>query len=170
MNAAQLLLAAAFAAVAADEERGGHGVLARCRMRAKASDVDLFLGTGGEGHMHPGATLPFGMVQMAPSNGVQNRWTHCSGYHYDSTKLQGLTHTALSGTGLGDFGDLLLVPVCGSNEKPWPLDHDEECASPGLYAASTATGCGVEATATLRSGSTRVACPRRRRCGACNIQ
>ena len=166
MTAPLLWFAAAFAAVAADEERGGHGVLARCRMRAEASDVDLFLGTGGEGHMHPGATLPFGMVQMAPSNGVQNRWTHCSGYHYDSTKLQGLTHTALSGTGLGDFGDLLLVPVCGSNEKPWPLDHDEECASPGLYAASTATGCGVEATATLRSGSTRVACPRRRRCGA----
>ena len=62
MTAPLLWFAAAFAAVAADEERGGHGVLARCRMRAKASDVDLFLGTGGEGHMHPGAMLPFGMV------------------------------------------------------------------------------------------------------------
>ena len=84
--------------------------------------------------------MPFGMIQLSPSNGVQNRWTHCSGYHYESKKLQGLTHTALSGTGLGDFGDLLLMPICGRREKAWPLDHARECAAPGLYAAEVGAG------------------------------
>jgi len=61
--------------------------------------VDLFLGTGGHGHVHPAATVPFGMVQVGPDNGVDG-WDWCSGYHYSSTTIAGFSHTHLSGTGI----------------------------------------------------------------------
>ncbi|KAJ8599268.1 hypothetical protein CTAYLR_006779 [Chrysophaeum taylorii] len=122
------------------------------RRRSLPGAPDLLLGTGGDGHTHPGATRPFGMVQMSPSNGVRDRWTHCSGYHFGSRTFAGLTHTALSGTGLGDMGDLLARPTAGDGS----LDHRKECAVPGYYGLEVSRTCLVEATATKRVGFTRM--------------
>ena len=72
--------------------------------------VDPFIGTGGHGHTFPGATLPFGMVQVSPDNG-KNGWDWCSGYNYSSDSIQGFSHTHLSGTGIGDMLDISLLPV-----------------------------------------------------------
>ncbi len=60
--------------------------------------VDVFIGTGGHGHTFPGATVPFGMVQLSPDTGVGD-WDHCSGYHISDTSIMGFSHTHLSGTG-----------------------------------------------------------------------
>ena len=65
------------------------------------SFVDPFLGTGGHGHVYPGATIPFGMVQLSPDNGEEG-WDWSSGYHYSSKTIAGFSHTHLSGTGIGD--------------------------------------------------------------------
>src|SRR6186997_1890102 len=72
--------------------------------------VDPFIGTGGHGHTYPGATVPFGMVQLSPDNG-QNGWDWCSGYHYSSDSLAGFSHTHLSGTGIGDWCDISVMPA-----------------------------------------------------------
>ena len=123
-----------------------------CR-RTRDDTADVFLGTGSDGHTTPGATRPFGLVTVGPSNGVFNSWTHCSGYHYDSTTFHGLTHTALSGTGLGDLGDLLVTPL----SDDLTLDHNKECAVPGLYVLEL-NDSAVEATATRRAGLIRLTC------------
>ena len=65
--------------------------------------VDPFIGTGGHGHTYPGATLPFGMVQLSPDTRVDS-WDGCSGYHYSDSTIIGFSHTHLSGTGVGDYG------------------------------------------------------------------
>ena len=77
--------------------------------------VNVFIGTGGHGHTFPGATLPHGMVQLSPDTRLFG-WDACSGYYYDDTSIMGFTHTHLSGTGIGDYGDILFMPVVG--EKP----------------------------------------------------
>src|SRR6202051_2908063 len=74
--------------------------------------VDPFIGTGGHGHTFPGATVPFGMVQLSPDTDV-GRWDACSGYHHDDTSIMGFSHTHLSGTGVGDMLDVLVVPRTG---------------------------------------------------------
>ncbi|MDO4782293.1 MAG: GH92 family glycosyl hydrolase [Capnocytophaga felis] len=74
------------------------------------SYVDPFIGTGGHGHTYPGATTPFGMIQLSPVNGISG-WDWCSGYHHSDTLLIGFGHLSLSGTGIGDLNDILLMPV-----------------------------------------------------------
>ena len=74
--------------------------------------VDVFIGTGGHGHTYPGATVPFGMVQLSPDTGVGD-WDHCSGYHINDTSIMGFSHTHLSGTGAADLLDVLLMPAVG---------------------------------------------------------
>ena len=69
--------------------------------------VDPFIGTGGHGHTYPGATLPFGMVQLSPDTRNDGSWDGCSGYHYDDSLVLGFSHTHLSGTGCSDYGDIL---------------------------------------------------------------
>lgn len=147
------------------DEGGGSRLDLSCSQARPEGFPDLMIGTGGDGHTHPGATRPFGLVQVSPSNGVHGRWSHCSGYHFDSTTFSGLTHTALSGTGLGDFGDLLLKPVCGKSPADWPLDHEQECAEPGYYGLRLTPRCAVEATATKRAGYTRIKCDGLKPCG-----
>ncbi|MEE4215408.1 MAG: glycoside hydrolase family 92 protein, partial [Bacteroidales bacterium] len=71
--------------------------------------VDPFIGTAYHGHVFPGATLPFGMVQLSPDNGT-NGWDWCSGYHYSDTVIAGFGHTHLSGTGIGDLVDIVFLP------------------------------------------------------------
>jgi predicted alpha-1,2-mannosidase len=103
--------------------------------------VDPLIGTGGHGHTFPGAVVPFGMVQLSPDNPSKG-WDWTSGYHHSDNVLIGFSHTHLSGTGVGDLLDILLMPLQGdyeqqqSNEhkRPFALyDHADEQASPGFY-------------------------------------
>ncbi|UWY27467.1 GH92 family glycosyl hydrolase [Flavobacterium sp. TR2] len=87
-----------------------------------ANYVDPFIGTGGHGHTYPGATVPFGMLQVSPDNGVSS-WDWCSGYHYSDSIVSGFSHLHLSGTGIGDLADILFMPT---NKK---LDLTAKAAS-----------------------------------------
>ena len=73
--------------------------------------VDPFIGTGGHGHTFPGATTPFGMVQLSPDTRDDGSWDGCGGYHYSDSLMFGFSHTHLSGTGCSDYGDILMMPV-----------------------------------------------------------
>ena len=106
--------------------------------------VNPFIGTAGHGHTFPGATSPFGMVQLSPDTGLEG-WDWCSGYHYSDNSIIGFSHTHLSGTGRSDLMDVMLMPFvgdvklqAGTKENPdWGyrsrFSHDEEWASPGYY-------------------------------------
>ncbi len=74
--------------------------------------VNPFIGTGGHGHTFPGVTAPFGMVQLSPDTRLDG-WDGCSGYHYSDSIVYGFSHTHLSGTGVSDYGDILLMPTTG---------------------------------------------------------
>ncbi|MFT4663952.1 MAG: putative alpha-1,2-mannosidase [Polaribacter sp.] len=76
--------------------------------------VNPFIGTGGHGHTFPGATMPFGMVQLSPDTRLTG-WDGCGGYHYTDSIVYGFSHTHLSGTGVPDYGDILLMPVLESD-------------------------------------------------------
>ncbi len=75
--------------------------------------VNPFVGTGGHGHTFPGAIVPFGMVQLSPDTRLTG-WDGCSGYHYSDSVVYGFSHTHLSGTGISDYGDILLMPTVGA--------------------------------------------------------
>ena len=75
--------------------------------------VNPFIGTGGHGHTFPGATTPFGMVQLSPDTRIDGSWDGCSGYHYSDDVIYGFSHTHLNGTGVSDFGDIMLMPTMG---------------------------------------------------------
>jgi putative alpha-1,2-mannosidase len=94
-------------------------VLAACEgpERPVTDYVDPLIGTGAHGHTYPGATVPFGMVQLSPDNG-RSGWDWVSGYHYSDSVIAGFGHTHLSGTGIGDLADILFMPVGGAREVP----------------------------------------------------
>ena len=103
--------------------------------------VDPFIGTGGHGHTFPGATSPFGMVQLSPDTRLDG-WDGCSGYHYSDSYIYGFSHTHLSGTGVSDYGDILIMPTHevnyhngadGADGYRAPFSHEKEKASPGYY-------------------------------------
>ena len=102
--------------------------------------VDPFIGTGFHGHTFPGPSLPRGMVQLSPDTRL-NGWDASSGYHYSDSTIYGFSHTHLSGTGIGDMGDVLLLPFTGAVEDKQSRDdlpvatfrHEREAASPGYY-------------------------------------
>ena len=96
--------------------------------------VDPFIGTGFHGHTFPGATTPFGMVQLSPDTHIPG-WDASSGYHYADSIIYGFTHTHLSGTGIGDMGDILLLPFTGEiNENlVGKIEKIDEKAKPGFY-------------------------------------
>ena len=75
-------------------------------------DVDPFIGTGGHGHTYPGATVPFGMVQVSPDTRLDG-WDGCGGFHITDDVVYGFSHTHLQGTGVSDYGDVLLMPTVG---------------------------------------------------------
>src|SRR5512145_933134 len=77
--------------------------------------VNPFVGTGGHGHTFPGAIVPFGMVQLSPDTRLTG-WDGCSGYHYSDSIVYGFSHTHLSGTGISDYGDILLMPAVGAKK------------------------------------------------------
>ena len=113
--------------------------------------VDPMIGTGGEGHTYPGATAPFGMVQLSPDTDatcvVRACYGHAAGYRYEDPTIQGFSHTHFSGAGHSDLGDLLVMPVSGATVPLDPGDparpgsgyrsrfsHAGEVAKPGYYA------------------------------------
>src|SRR3954469_6220647 len=77
--------------------------------------VNPFIGTGGHGHTFPGATMPFGMVQLSPDTRLDD-WDGSSGYHYSDGVIYGFSHTHLSGTGIPDYCDILFAPTIGQTE------------------------------------------------------
>lgn len=126
--------------------------------------VDPFIGTDYHGHTFPGATTPFGMVQLSPDTRTLG-WDACAGYHYSDSSIIGFSHTHLSGTGIGDYGDVLFMPFSGdvlltSGEPENPdggfrsrFSRESEKASPGYYAVKlTDDNIDVELTATTRVG------------------
>ena len=122
----------------------------------RTKKVDVFLGTGGHGHVYPGATVPFGMVQLSPDNG-ETGWDWCSGYHYSSNTIAGFSHTHLSGTGIGDWCDISLLPLTDTlqirNSKiKIPFSHANESGKPGYYQVKLDNGINCELTATNRTG------------------
>lgn len=129
---------------------------------------DLFIGTGGTGHTFPGASMPFGMVQLSPDTGVE-RWENCSGYHIEDGSIMGFSHTHLSGTGIGDMLDVLVVPATGPVLlEPGPRENpdagyrqrfSDERAEPGYYSVSLANGVRAELTVTERTGIHRYRYP-----------
>lgn len=133
--------------------------------------VDPMIGTGGSGHTYPGAVYPFGMVQLSPDTEVKG-WTNTSGYHYQDQTIIGFSHAHLSGTGVGDFGDILFQPITG-DVKWHPGDakvsrsgyrsafsHADEKASPGYYQVLLKDyNVNVELTATAHAGMHRYTFP-----------
>ncbi|WP_370862463.1 GH92 family glycosyl hydrolase [Parabacteroides faecis] len=116
--------------------------------------VDPFIGTGFHGHTFPGATRPFAMVQVSPDTHIMG-WDASSGYHYDDREIYGFSHTHLSGTGIGDLGDVALLPFSGADSiKPVGLfNKDTEKATPGYYAVRLDNfGVNVELTSTDKVG------------------
>ncbi|MCB0476231.1 MAG: GH92 family glycosyl hydrolase, partial [Flavobacteriaceae bacterium] len=123
--------------------------------------VNPFIGTGGHGHTFPGATMPFGMMQLSPDTRLDG-WDGCSGYHYSDSYIYGFSHTHLSGTGVSDYGDILLMPTNtiefnnGANGKKGyraHFSHENELAAPGYYKVHLdTTDIDVELTVSERSG------------------
>lgn len=121
--------------------------------------VDPMIGSGGHGHVFVGANVPFGMVQLGPSQRVQG-WDWCSGYHYSDTTLLGFSHIHLSGTGIGDLGDILLLPSTSPTRSSDRFSHANETCRPGYYSVKLDdSGVRAELTATPRSGMHRYKFP-----------
>ncbi len=119
------------------------------------------VGTDAHGHAYPGATVPFGQVQLSPDTGTEG-WDWCSGYHYSDSSIEGFSHTHLSGTGAGCLGDVLLMPTVGEvhlnagspgDGYASKFSHAQEVATPGYYRVFLETpGVTAELTATARCG------------------
>lgn len=131
--------------------------------------VDPYIGSGFHGHVFVGANVPFGAVQVGPTQ-ITSGWDWCSGYHYSDSILIGFSHTHLSGTGIGDLGDVLLMPTTGNTtlkrgeradiEKGEgygsKFSHTKEQVTPGHYAVTLLRyGIEAELTATTRVGMHR---------------
>jgi len=115
--------------------------------------VNPFIGTDAHGHTFPGACLPFGMVQLSPDTRITG-WDACGGYHYSDTTLMGFSHTHLSGTGVADYGDVLVTPSAGPRPNPnLRFNHEKEHAEPGYYQVYLpGERINAELTSSLRVG------------------
>ena len=126
--------------------------------------VNPFIGTDAHGHTYPGALVPFGMVQLSPDTNTEE-WDWCSGYHASDNSIMGFSHLHVSGTGVGDLGDILFAPVTGDVKFiPGPEDapnegyrsgfsKDTEISQPGYYSVELEDyGIKAELTASKRVG------------------
>ena len=120
--------------------------------------VDPLIGTGGHGHVFLGANVPYGMVQVGPTQHKRG-WDWCSGYHYSDSVMVGFGQMHLSGTGIGDLGDIALLPSTVAGEKEVAFSHRGERARPGYYAVTLNSGVRVELTATCRVAFHRYSFP-----------
>ncbi|MGI6313025.1 MAG: GH92 family glycosyl hydrolase [Candidatus Cryptobacteroides sp.] len=134
-------------------------LLASCSGPDFASFVDPIIGSDGHGHVFVGASVPFGMVQLGPTQPTRG-WDWCSGYAYRDSVVLGFSHTHLSGTGIGDLGDICFLPFNPSKRKYTSgghlygrLDHALETVEPGYYALSMPDlGVDVRLTAGTYTG------------------
>ena len=140
--------------------------------------VNTFIGTGGHGHTYPGVSMPFGMVQLSPDTRLEG-WDGCGGYHYTDSIIYGFSHTHLSGTGISDYGDILLMPTVGEielnngfnksktselaiNELGYSsrFSHENEIAQAGYYQVLLEDyDINVELTSSVRAGIHRYSFP-----------
>jgi putative alpha-1,2-mannosidase len=133
--------------------------------------VDPLIGSSFHGHVFVGANVPFGAVQLGPTQ-ITKGWDWCSGYHYSDSIIMGFSHTHLSGTGIGDLGDILIMPTTGliRTEAGTPdnllagysteFSHREETAKPGYYTVKLKRyDIQVELTASERVGFHRYTFP-----------
>lgn len=143
--------------------------------KAKLALVDPFIGTGPDGHTFPGASVPFGMVQLSPDTQIlpfKQSYKWASGYRYDDTTILGFSHTHFSGSGHSDLGDVLLQPISGDVRlEPGDVNtpesgyrsrfsHKQERAEPGYYAVDLLDyEVHVELTASARVGVHRYTYP-----------
>ncbi len=116
------------------------------------SYVNPWIGTGGHGHVFLGANVPFGFVQLGPTQHTRG-WDWCSGYHISDSVLVGFSHTHLSGTGIGELGDVTILPVSHAGQRETSFSHANETVKPGYYAIKLSQpNVFVELTATRRVG------------------
>lgn len=133
------------------------------------SYVNTFIGTDGPGNTYPGATVPFGMVQLSPDIGIPG-WDRIAGYFYQDSIISGFSHTHLSGTGAGDLYDILIMPtnsrfndrIKENSFKPFSkFSHDKEDSAPGYYSVDLLDfDIKAELTATARTGIHRYTFPK----------
>jgi len=131
--------------------------------------VNPFIGTDGPGNTYPGATIPFGMVQLSPDIGIPG-WDRIAGYYYQDSIITGFSHMHLTGTGAGDLYDILIMPtnsrfnnrIKENNYKPFSrFSHERETASPGYYAVDLLDyDIKAELTATARTGIQKYTFPK----------
>ena len=131
--------------------------------------VNPFIGTDGPGNTYPGATVPFGMVQLSPDIGIPG-WDRIAGYFYQDSIISGFSHLHLTGTGAGDLYDILVMPtnskfskrIEANNFKPFSsFSHEKETASPGYYSVDLLDyEIKAELTATERTGVHRYTFPK----------
>lgn len=128
--------------------------------------VNPFIGTGGAGHAFPGAVLPFGMVQLSPDTRIDGSWEGCGGYHFSDSVIYGFSHTHLSGTGVSDYGDILIMPATSDvnlSKKSYAskFSHTKETASAGYYSVQLdGPQVKAELTTTTRVGIHRYTFPK----------
>ncbi len=132
--------------------------------------VDPMIGSGGHGHVFVGANVPFGAVQVGPNN-IYKGWDWCSGYHHSDSLIIGFSQLHLSGTGIGDLADILIMPFTGEprldkGKQEYPhggylstFSHENETAKPGYYSVTMDNGVEVELAATERVGFHRYRFP-----------
>lgn len=149
-------------------------LLASCAAQSDTKDyaafVNPFIGTGGHGHTYPGAVVPSGMIHPSPDTRIMG-WDACSGYYDTDSIINGFSHLHLSGTGCGDYGEVLLMPTVGEQHIGTPTDeqsmpyasrfsHQKELATPGYYAVHLDTyGVEAELTASPRVAMHRYTFP-----------
>ena len=142
---------------------------AACFGKSPVDYVNPMIGTAEHGHVYPGATVPFGMVQLSPDT-RDNTWDGCSGYHYSDTSILGFSHNHLTGTGCPDLGNVLLMPTVGDLKltpaaRPGEgyrarFSHAGGMARPGYYSVLLPDyQVKVELTATARAGFHRYTFP-----------
>lgn len=150
-------------------------LLASCAAQSDTKDyaafVNPFIGTGGHGHTYPGAVVPSGMIHPSPDTRIMG-WDACSGYYDTDSIINGFSHLHLSGTGCGDYGEVLLMPTVGQQRIGAPTDeqsmpyasrfsHQKENATPGYYAVHLDTyDVQAELTASPRVAMHRYTFPK----------
>lgn len=149
MNKKYLILIVVLGIVLGGCAHSGQSVL---KMQNLTQYVDPYIGTGDHGHVFLGANVPMGLVQLGPTQYTRG-WDWCSGYHYSDSILIGFGHMHLSGTGIGELGDISFLPVLDSEQREARFSHMHEAAKPGYYSVTLEdTGVQVELTATARTG------------------
>jgi len=150
-------------------------LVSSCNMQEEAvvqavDYVDPMIGSGGHGHVFVGANVPFGAVQVGPNN-IYKGWDWCSGYHHSDSLIIGFSQLHLSGTGIGDLADILIMPFTGEprldkGKQDYPhggylstFSHENETAKPGYYSLTMDNGVEVELAATERVGFHRYRFP-----------